>query len=465
MDKKRREEEALFRLSIIGPVVNRDLKRGELRPLLEELAAKTYTGPDGNTRLFSWRTLEGWVGTYRKSGFCALLPKRRSDHGTVKVLPQTIVQLILDMKREDPGRSAPIIRRELELAGVLGGRSLSVSTINRILRRAGLSGPRMELEARARYRWIAAHANDLWQGDALHGPRLIDPATGQRRKTIIFGLLDDRSRLGVRVWAGFRETQEAFLKVLYDAMARRGIPGALLLDNHGSFRGHDLRVLCAHLGIKLKYARPKDGPGKGAKERSWRTVRQKFLNRLNYDKVLTIDDLNVRLVTWLEEEYNQGPHSRHGGRTPLDVWIDDIDRIQWVQDYSALEAFFTGQVTRKALNDSTITFRGIVYEVPTHLRRRKVTVCYSLLNPERIWVMDGEVEVPIKPVNPEANAFRSRTASAPPADPKPVTGLNYIELLLDRVLGRSRAEDDRHEEKDHERESDTTKEGESCTTF
>jgi hypothetical protein len=79
--------------------------------------------------------------------------------------------------------------------------------------------------------------------------------------------------------------------------------------------------------------------------------------------------------------------------------------------------------------------------------------------------MDGEVEVPIKPVNPEANAFRSRTASAPPADPKPVTGLNYIELLLDRVLGRSRAEDDRHEEKDHERESDTTKEGESCTTF
>ena len=51
MDKKRREEEALFRLSIIGPVVNRDLKRGELRPLLEDLATKTYTGPDGNPRL------------------------------------------------------------------------------------------------------------------------------------------------------------------------------------------------------------------------------------------------------------------------------------------------------------------------------------------------------------------------------------------------------------------------------
>ena len=468
MDKKRREEEALFRLSIIGPVVNRDLKRGELRPLLEELAAKTYTGPDGNPRIFSWRTLEGWVGRYRKGGFPALLPKQRSDHGTVKVLPQTIVQLILDMKREDPGRSAPIIRRELELAGVLAEGSLSVSTINRILRRAGLSGPRVELEARARYRWITAHANDLWQGDALHGPRLIDPVTGQKRKTIIFGLLDDRSRLGVRVWAGFRETQEAFLKVLYEAMARRGIPRALLLDQHGSFRGHDLRVLCAHLDIKLKYTRPRDGAGKGAKERYWRTTRQKFLNRLDYEKVQTIDDLNLRLVTWLEEEYNQGPHSRHGGRTPLDVWSDDADDIRWVQDYSALEAFFTGQVVRKALNDSTITFRGTIYEVPTHLRRRKVTLCYSLLNPERIWAMDGEVEVPIKPVDPEANAFRSRSVPPIQEAPKPVTGLNYIELLLDRVLGRSRTEVNEHEERDQkndERDSDTTKEGEPCEPF
>jgi transposase InsO family protein len=468
MDKKRREEEALFRLSIIGQVVNRDLKRGELRPLLEALAKKTYTGPDGNPRIFSWRSLEGWVGLYRKGGFPALLPKQRSDQGTVKVLPETIVKLILDMKQEDPGRSAPIILRELELAGVLAGRSLSVSTINRILRRAGLSGPRMELEVPARYRWIAAHSNDLWQGDALHGPRLIDPATGRKRKTIIFGLLDDRSRLGIRVWAGFRETEEAFLKVLYEAMARRGIPRALLLDRHGSFRGHDLRVLCAHLKIRLLYTRRGDGAGKGAKERFWRSVRRGLLNRLNYENVETIDDMNLRLVTWMEEEYNQRPHSRHGGRTPLDVWSDDADEIQWVRDYSALEAFFTGQVTRKALNDSTITFRGTIYEVPTHLRRRKVTLCYSLLNPERIWVMDGEVEVPIAPVDPEANAFRSRTVPPIQAAPKPVTGLNYVELLLDRVLGRSRAEDDQHEEEDQkndERDSDTTKEGESCDVF
>jgi putative transposase len=454
MDQKRREEEALFRLSIIGQVVNRDLKRGELRPLLAELAAATYTGPDGNPRIYSWRTLETWIGCYREFGFKGLLPQERCDRGTVKVLPETIVKLILDMKREDPGRSAPLILRELELAGVLAGRSVSVSTINRILSRAGLSGPRLELEVPARYRWVAAHANDLWQGDALHGPTLIDPATGKKRKTIIFGLLDDRSRLVVRVWAGFQETQEAFLHTLYEAIARRGIPRAILVDNHASFRGHDLKVLCAFLKIVLMYTRPRDGPGKGGIERFWRTMRQLLLDRLDYSKVLTIDDLNLRLATWVEEEYNDGYHSALGGRTPMDVWSEDAAEIQWVEDQSALEALFVGTITRKALNDSTVSFRGTVYEVPTHLRGRTVTIAYSLLNPELVWVKDGEVEVPLRPVDPEANARRTRSVPQSAEAPKPVTGLNAAELLLDRVLGRGR--------KGNEGKNTGEKENESC---
>ena len=68
----------------------------------------------------------------------------------------------------------------------------------------------------------------------------------------------------------------------------------------------------------------------------------------------------------------------------------------------------------------------------------------------------------------EANAFRSRTVPPVQETPKPVTGLNYVELLLDRVLGRSRVEDDQHEEEDQkndERDNDTTKEGEPCEVF
>ena len=50
--------------------------------------------------------------------------------------------------------------------------------------------------------------------------------------------------------------------------------------------------------------------------------------------------------------------------------------------------------------------------------------------------MDGETEVPIKEVDPEKNAYRSRKQPEVPKKPKPTTGLNSMELLLDKVLGR-----------------------------
>lgn len=441
MDKKTREKEGLFRLSIIGPVVNRQLKRGELRPLLQELAEKTYTRDDGSTRNYSWRTLEKWVGDYRRGHFDALLPQVRKDQGTCKALPEETVALILDMKREDPGRSAPLIRKELILAGVISPHSVSTSTICRILRKNGLSGPQMELTTPARYRWSAANCNALWQGDALHGPRVIDPATGRKRKAIIFGLIDDKSRLAVRLWAGFKETQEAFLATLYEAMARRGIPHTLLLDNHGSFIGHDVKVVCAKLKINLNYARPRDGAGKGHIERFWRTVRKSLLGRLDYSKVKTLDDLNLRITTWYEEDYNHSPHSGLAGSTPMSVWEKESDDFRWVHDYSALEALFTAEENRKVLNDSTISFRGKQYEVPTHLRRQKVVITYSVLNPSRIWVIDADTEVPITEVDPEGNATRARKRSKPPEKPKPKTGLNAAEMLLDKLLGRRKKGD------------------------
>jgi hypothetical protein len=273
--------------------------------------------------------------------------------------------------------------------------------------------------------------------DALHGPTVIDPATGKSKKAIIFGLLDDKSRLAVRLWAGFKENQEAFLSTLYEAMARRGIPDALLLDNHGSFTGHDVKVVCAKLKINLVYTRPRDGAGKGLVERFWRTFRKSLLGRLDDSKVKTLDDLNLRITTWCEEDYNQEPHSGLAGRKPMSVWERESENFKWIEDLSALESLFTGEEMRKVKNDSTVSFRGKDYEVPTHLRRRKIPIFYSVLNPKLLWVVDGNTEVPLSEVDPVANASRRRKRTKPPCTPKPETGLNSIEMLLDKLLGRN----------------------------
>src|SRR2546427_7233212 len=260
MTDDERNQEALFRHAILGDVLSRNPRRGQLRPALKQLAQQTYQDHHGRSRRVAYKTLEEWFYKYRNGGFDALKPRPRSDRNRSRVLTEDLQQLILDMKREDPGRSAHLIVRELELAGRIRAGQASVSSVQRLLHRHGLSVPRMEVGHAARYRWEASRCGELWQADALHGPLLMNPAAGRAQRVIVFGLIDDRSRLIPYLEGGFCETEQRFLTVLYQAIARRGIVRKLLLDNHASFTGYDLRLLCARLGIHLVHSRPGDAP-------------------------------------------------------------------------------------------------------------------------------------------------------------------------------------------------------------
>jgi transposase InsO family protein len=434
MDDDRRTQEALFRHALLGELLSRDLKRGEQRRLLTDLASRTFDDARGRPRRMAAKTLEEWLYRYRHGGFEALKPAPRSDAGRSRVLSPALEQLIVDLKREDPGRSGPLIVRELELAGRLRPGQVSVTAVQRLLRRRGLSGPRVELDRPARYRWEAAHGGELWQGDALHGPVLFHPAAGRPQRVILFALLDDRSRVIPYLEAGFGETAHRFLRVLYQAIARRGIPRTLLLDNHASFSGFDLRVLCATLNIRLVHTRPHDGPSKGKIERFWRTLREQLLDRLDARSVSTLDDLNLRVWSFVEGEYHTRPHAALAGKTPLEVWDADAEDLRWPSDPAALEQAFHATVNRLARQDSTVLWRGMWYEVPPYLRGRTVRLRYSLLDADRISVLDGAVEIPLRRVNPTANAQRSRHVAPPPADPPATTGLNAPDLLLDHFL-------------------------------
>ena len=437
MTEDERNREALFRHAILGDVLSRRPRRGQLRPALKQLAQHTYEDHRGRRRSIAYKTLEEWYYKYRKGGFDALLPRPRKDRNQSRVLPADVQQLILDMKWEDPDRSATLIVRELELAGRMRTGQVSVSVVQRLLGRHGLSGPRMERDRPARYRWEAAMCGELWQADALHGPLLMNPAAGRIQRAIVFGLIDDRSRLIPYLEAGFGETEHRFLTVLYQAMARRGIVRKLFLDNHASFSGYDLRLLCARLGIHLVHSRPGDAPSKGKIERFWRTLRGQLIERIDAERVTSIDELNLRLWTWVDTAYHHQPHSALSGRTPLEVWEADADQIRWVEDHSQLEQAFHGETERRARNDSTVQWRGVFYEVPPWLRGQKVRLRYALLDTTRVSVVDADAEIPLRPVQPVDNAHRSRAAAAPaPSSDTPTkTGLNAAELIPARAAG------------------------------
>jgi putative transposase len=266
----------------------------------------------------------------------------------------------------------------------------------------------------------------------------MNPTTGRNQRVIVFGLIDDRSRLIPYLEGGFGETEQRFLTVLYQAMARRGIVRKLLLDNHASFSGYDLRLLCARLGIHLVHSRPGDAPSKGKIERAWRTLRGQLIGRLDLERVTTIDEFNLRLWTWVETEYHHQPHSSLSGRTPLEVWESDADQIRWVEDHQQLEQNFYGEVERFVRTDSTVQWRGVFYEVPPYLRRQRVHLRYALLDSTRVSVLDGGTEIPLRRVQPVDNAHRSRAGvTAGFCDNPPTTGLNAAELILARAAGLS----------------------------
>ena len=429
-----RRDVALFRLAVLGDLVHTELRRGALRRALQKKANEPWIFPDGTPRRVAAKTIQSWLYIYRKHGFDGLVPRQRKDRGCSRSIPPKLQALILDLKREDPGRSTPLILRELENVGLMRRGDFSASAVTRLLSRHGLSGPTMELEVTARHRFVAATCGELWQGDACHGPKLFDPEAGREVRVKIFGLLDDKSRLVTFLRASFHECQEDFLRVLFEAVRRRGVPRSLLLDNHGSFTGADARVTCAKLGIRLVYARPYDGASKGKIERFWRTLRGHVLDRLAPEAVRTIDELNLRLMAWVDGEYNIRPHSGLGGRTPLDVFEEDADEIRFVQDNAELEAGFVAHLQRAVKNDSTCTVGGTVFEVPPHLRGHTVTLYYQVLRPGSLWIEDGPTRVPVREVDAVANSRRPRIVKTEPREAPRATGLNAVEGSLKKLL-------------------------------
>jgi hypothetical protein len=104
------EAVAIFRASVIGPVMHRELARGQLVHELRELSGQRFRPPGANnSRTFSVPTLERWLYAYRAEGLEGLRPARRSDCGYAQELSNEERELLLDIRREHPGASVSLI--------------------------------------------------------------------------------------------------------------------------------------------------------------------------------------------------------------------------------------------------------------------------------------------------------------------------------------------------------------------
>ena len=146
-------------------------------------------------------------------------------------------------------------------------------------------------------------------------------------QAFLHATLDDASRLIPHAQFYASQGLDAALDCLRHAVAARGIPGRLYIDNAKMYRSSQLARIAASLGILIVHSRPYQPEGRGKIERFFRTVRDQFLANLDPKHALSLEELNDRLWIWIESVYHRSEHSALGS-TPLARWQRDIEQIR-----------------------------------------------------------------------------------------------------------------------------------------
>jgi putative transposase len=457
MDNDDRRTVALWRLTVLGPLISARLEHGDRHQLFHQAAARTHQRSDGRWVRLSARTIEAWYYAYRRGGLEALMPERRSDRGTSRSISPDVADLIVRTKRENPRRSIRRIIRMIERAGVVRRGQLSRSSVHRLLQVHGISGRPVRGPSAERRSFLSEHAGDLWVGDALHGPMVLAP-DGKLRKAYLLSQIDNATRF---VPNSFFATSEGAIEQEHgfkQALLKHGRPRTYYVDLGSAYAAGSLKTICAELGIHLLHTQPRDCEAKGVIERWHRTWREEVEDEL-LDAPITLAELNAKHWAWLSAEYHRRVHNTTG-REPFQHWLDEVQHLRSLPPGTDLDQVFLHRASRKVRKDATVRFQGRFYEVPPELVGKQVELRFEPRDPHAqppTVFLDGTFVSDSVPLDRLKNSIRKRRRHLGNPEPHSApSGLDPLGLIEDEHYLRTRspgnsATDPTH---DHDHEDD-----------
>ena len=371
MDADMQRQMALFKFSIIAPLCNDTYDAPSKSAFCRHLATKAYKLPNGKTRSFSADTIKSWAIAYKKEGFDALVPKNRSDIGKPRILTEDVVQRIYELKEKYPHITGTLVHQKLIEDGDIKQSKVSKSTILRFIKANHLS--RAELEPADRRAFEMEHANDCWQADSSVGP--VITVDGKKRTTWLVSFIDDASRLITHAEFYFNDNGVNIQLALKKAIYKYGVPKRLYVDNGSSYANRQLQLICASLGIVLIHTPPYSPQNKGKIERAFRTLKDTWMNGLDWNQFNDLNSLNHTLFEFVNEKYNNREHSVIK-TTPKNRWLIDAGLVKHLPQ-DVIEDSFLHRIERKVNSDATIRIDSIVFEVPPQYIGHTINVRYS----------------------------------------------------------------------------------------
>jgi hypothetical protein len=263
------ERWALLRFAVVGQLLAAPPPKGELRGQLEELAAREWPHPiTGSLVRFGVSTLERWLHKARKENrdpVRVLRRKVRTDVGAQESMTLAIrealraqyaghmswsvalhhvnLRALAEQRPElGPVPSYSTIRRFLKAQGLYKRRRLSAR------RTAGVERAEARLMQREVRSYEADYVGALWHFDAHHGSlKVVTPR--EWYQPVLFGVIDDRSRLLCHLQWSRSENAENVAHGLLQALLRRGLPRAVLSDNGTAMCAEEITEGLARLSI------------------------------------------------------------------------------------------------------------------------------------------------------------------------------------------------------------------------
>jgi putative transposase len=457
---------ARLRFSVIGQLLAAPPPKGALRAALEQLAAHEWRHPStGAPVRFGVSTLERWfyrARNERHDPVSVLRRKRRQDAGLQASMTAPLRQALL--AQYDTHRSWSAQLHHDNLVALAEARSElrpvpSYATVRRFLAAHGLTRRRpmttrqtagalaatARLDAREVRSYESEYVNGTWHWDCHYGSRKVLTPRGEWRPPILFGVLDDRSRLACHLQWYLAESAANIAHGLSQAMQKRGLPRAAMSDNGAAMTASEITEGLARLGVVHQTTLPYSPYMNGKQEILWGSVEGRLMAMLEGVEDLTLARLNEATQAWVEYDYNRKRHSEIDD-TPLARFLTGPAVTRPCPDAAALRLAFTRSERRTLRkSDGTAVIEGRRFEVPNRYRHLSLLeVRFAAWDLTQVHLVDphtGTVLCRLFPQDKTGNAGGLRRGlqpitAEPDTPPPPARG---IAPLLARMIDRQAA--------------------------
>ncbi|MDR0489744.1 MAG: DDE-type integrase/transposase/recombinase [Oscillospiraceae bacterium] len=393
-------ELAYFRFALIAPVIQGTFPDASVAAYCRRVTEKPIVRPDGTLFQYKPGTLSKWVDLYKFGGMEELMPRARSDKGSVKRLPDEAVSEIYCLKEKFSKLNAIQIHSRLVQDGFIPA-TVSPRTVQRYIKTHDLKNPAVSGPLKDRKAFEEPYFGAMWQADTCYFPYVPDE-NGKKQRTYLIAVVDDHSRMVVGARLFFADDAYNFQKVFKYAVAATGIPQKLYVDHGPSYENSQLAFICGSIGTVLIHAPVRDGAAKAKVERFFGVAKSRWLHGLDTGQIRSIDEFNGELAEAVRA-HNLTVNSSTK-ETPMDRFLATRGKIRAPESEVWLDECFMNRINRKVKNDATLSLQSIQFDAPMQFIRQTVEVRFLPDRLDEACIFDNGKRFPLKRTDKQANS-------------------------------------------------------------